>query len=370
MPANMTPIALSPSDLPRSLANFASPAVAFRPWKIKPVGSKHITMPSFFDVIRQCNKFDRDVGALWEFRLLDNMEPVGYMLPEFVAKMVWEGTGFRVSKSDRRVHLSLDVVCGEDVISLCRDEFVGLCEKNVSVVGGLRKWLGKKTDYHPIRGLDSHLAGLQMPSPLRGVFGIVTSGVHMNVFTMKKVNGRPKMHVWVSRRSQNVTYAGKLDQVVAGAMDPVDGMDPLKTLRREAMEEARLMVDTASRRVTANGVVVGTVERGPRISFYDKKDPTAGSEQGQLEPGIRFTFDLEVDASFTPQPGEPDAVTNFVLKAVDEVKRDLICAEWKPNCGLVMLDFLLRKGQIGPEEDERYGQLKQGLQRELPFDNL
>ncbi|PFH58007.1 hypothetical protein XA68_14302 [Ophiocordyceps unilateralis] len=345
-PSKMTPI-----------ASF-TPAATFR---------LKSSTPSFYEVIRRCNKFDRDLGGLWEFCLLDNLRPVGYMLPESVASIMWEGTGFHVFKAERRVHLMVDMGRGGDVVDVCRDEFVDLCEKNVGVVGGLGKWLGNKADYHPIRGLDSHLTGLQMPSPLRGVFGIVTSGVHMNLYTMKVVNGRPKMHVWVSRRSDKVTYAGKLDQVVAGAMDPGDAMDPLRTLQREAMEEARLAVEMASRRVTADGIVVGTVEHGPRITFYDRKDPTAGCERGQLEPGIRFTFDLEVDASFRPRPGEPEAATDFVLKAVDEVKRDLMCSEWKPNCGLVMLDFLLRKGQIRPEDDERYGLLKQGLQRELPF---
>ncbi|EQL00139.1 hypothetical protein G6O67_007031 [Ophiocordyceps sinensis] len=371
MSANMTPLALPANSRPRSTTRLGLLTATFRPCKFKPFAPSHMpTMPTFYEVIRQCNKFERDVGGLWEFRLLDNVGPVGYMLPEFVASMVWEGTGFRVSKSERRVHLALDLGNGDDVVEMCRQEFVSLCEKNAGVVGGLKKWLGKRADFHPIRGLDGHLTGLQMPSPLRGVFGIVTSGVHMNMYTIKKVHGRPKMHIWVSRRSENVTYAGKLDQVVAGAMDPVDDMDPLKTLRREAMEEARLAVDIASRRVTADGSVVGMVECGRRISFYDRKDPTAGSEQGQLEPGIRFTFDLEVDASFMPRPGEPEAVADFVLKAVEDVKRDLMCAEWKPNCGLVMLDFLLRKGQIRPEDDERYGQLKQGLQRELPFDRM
>ncbi|PHH78794.1 hypothetical protein CDD80_6250 [Ophiocordyceps camponoti-rufipedis] len=331
----------------------------------------------FDEVIRRCNKFDRDLGGLWEFCLLDNMRPVGYMLPESVASIVWEGTGFRVSKADRRVHLIVDTgPGGGDVVDVCRDEFVDLCEKNVGVVGGLGKWLGNKADYHPIRGLDKHLAGLQMPSPLRGVFGIVTSGVHLNLYTMKKTDGdddddnisRPRMHVWVSRRSHKVTYAGKLDQVVAGAMDPVDGMDPLRTLQREAMEEARLTVEISSRRVkTTDGITVGTVQDGPRITFYDRKDPTAGCERGQLEPGIRFTYDLEVDASFRPTPAEPDAASAFVLKPVDEVKRDLMRCEWKPNCGLVMLDFLLRKGQIHAGDDERCRLLRRGLQPELPF---
>ncbi|POR39787.1 Uncharacterized protein TPAR_00013 [Tolypocladium paradoxum] len=369
MSANMTPMALPANAVARSLTNIAPATAAFHPWIFTSVSST-AHMPSFYDVIRQCNKFEKDVAGLWEFHLLDNLGPVGYMLPEFVAKMRWEGTGFHVSKSEHKVHLSPRVGQDDDVVDICRKAFVGLCEKNVGVLGGVTKWLRKKVDYHPIRGFDGHLAGLKMPSPLRGIFGIVTTGVHMNVYTMKKVDGRPRMHIWVSRRSENVTYAGKLDQVVAGAMDPMDLMDPLRTLRREAMEEARLAIDIKSRRVTTGDVFVGMVLDGSRISFYDKKDSIAGAEQGQLEPGIRFTFDLEIDSSFVPQPGEPGAIAGFLLKPVDDVKRDLKRAEWKPNCGLVMLDFLLRKGQIKPEDDDRYGLLREGLQRELPFQNI
>ncbi len=368
MPTGMAPTALPARDVVRPSAGVASPASIFQPWLFEPVLAA--SMPSFYDVIRMCNKFDRDVGSLWEFRLLDSQGPVGYMLPEFVAEMRWDGTDFRISKAERKIHLAPRIGLGDDVVDICRLEFVKLCEKNLGVLGGVRKWLEKRCDYHPLRGLEDHLVGIKMPAPLRGVFGIVTTGTHLNVYTVKRVDGRPKMHIWVSRRSQKVTYAGKLDQIVAGAMDPRDSMDPLKTLQREAMEEAQLTVDMSSRMVTAQGTFVGTVVEGPRISFYDKKDSVAGSEQGQLEPGVRFTFDLEVDPSFVPRPSEPDAIAGFFLKPVDDVKRDLRRAEWKPNCGLVMLDFLLRKGLIRPEDDERFSLLRQGLQRELPFRNV
>lgn len=304
---------------------------------------------------------------MWEFSILDNSVPVGYMLPEHAKQMKWENTGFHITTNERKIHLNPAVPFGEDVIEICRREFVALCEKNVENFNGcFKKWLRQKSDYHPIRGLDAKLAGLVIASPARGIFGIVTTGVHMNMFTVIK----GKVHVWVSKRSQNVTYAGKLDQLVAGAMDPQDEMDPLKTLRREAMEEAGLMVDLASNMVFDTGKFVGRVTAETQISFYDQKDHIAGSEEGHVEPGIRYTFDLQVDPAFVPYPSEPESIDGFILKPVEEVKRDLKMAEWKPNCGLVMLDFLLRKGEIGQEDDEHFGLLKSSLQRVLPFDNL
>ncbi|KAL7936106.1 hypothetical protein V8C35DRAFT_249655 [Trichoderma chlorosporum] len=335
-------------------------------WIISPMTSSE--MGSFYDVIRRCNKFEEAKSEhMWEFVILDNSVPVGYMLPEHVAEMRWEGTSFNVSKSNRKIHLDPAVQPGDDFVEICRREFIALCEKNIDNLNGcFRKWLRKRSDFHPIRGLDAKLTGLVIPAPARGIFGIVTTGVHMNMFTVS--NGR--IHVWVSRRSQNVTYARKLDQLVAGAMDPVDNMEPLMTLKREAMEEAGLAVDTATGMVTWNSCHVGKVTAESMISFYDQKDHIAGSEEGHVEPGIRYTYDLEVDPDFVPYPQEPESIDGFILKPVEEVKRDLKNAEWKPNCGLVMLDFLLRKGEIREGDDENFGLLRRGLGRTLPFYNL
>ncbi|KAK1240805.1 hypothetical protein MKX07_006238 [Trichoderma sp. CBMAI-0711] len=359
--------------LPASNARASSPILAAIPgslqtWLAFPVDVDASGMGSFWDVICRCNKFDEaQSAAMWEFSILDNSVPVGYMLPEHVAEMIWEGTSFNVSRSERRIHLDPVVRPGDDVVDVCRREFIALCEKNVDRLNGcFRKWLLKRSDFHPIRGLDEKLAGLVIASPARGIFGIVTTGIHMNMFTVR--NGR--IHVWVSRRSQNVTYAGKLDQLVAGAMDPGDNMEPLMTLKREAMEEAGLEVDAASHTVTWNGAYVGKVTAESLISFYDQKDHIAGSEEGHVEPGIRYTFDLEVGPDFVPHPQEPESIDGFVLKTVEEVWRDLKNAEWKPNCGLVMLDFLLRKGEIKEDDDENLGLLRRGLARKLPFQNL
>ncbi|KAK5990529.1 hypothetical protein PT974_08798 [Cladobotryum mycophilum] len=363
-------LALPPGS---SLASPSSPSLlhstsasTIRAWVLSPIPSDN--MGSFYDVIRRCNKFhESEAGGMWEFTILDNSVPVGYMLPEHANQMRWENTSFRVSKKDRKIHLNPIVRFGDDVVEICRREFVALCEKNADNFNGcFKKWLIKKSDYHPIRGLDAKLAGLVIASPARGIFGIVTTGVHMNMFTVKS----GKIHVWVSKRSQNVTYAGKLDQVVAGAMDPDDNMDPLVTLQREAMEEAGLTVDVSTGLVTRNGIYVGRVTPEPKISFYDQKDHIAGSEEGHVEPGIRYTFDLQVNPGFIPFPEEPDSIDRFMLKPIEEVKSDLKNAEWKPNCGLVMLDFLLRKGEIQQCDDEHFGMLRSGLQRELPFNNL
>ncbi|KAG6041395.1 hypothetical protein E4U41_004493 [Claviceps citrina] len=354
------------------VSNSSSPSAMHPVWSSASIDVGLPIMTSFVEVILQCNKFQQDVHLLYEFWILDHDSPIGYMLPRFVAQMVWDTTGFEVNDTKRTVHLKPRLGMGEGVLAACEREFVRLCRLNMSQVDGIKKWVKTwdiegDAEHHPIRGLGVNLIGLKVPSPLRGVFGIVTAGTHMNMYTTTGVGSDSRMHIWVAKRSENVTYAGKLDQLVAGAMSPRDDNNPMEALRREALEEAGLTVDVETGHVSRNGNSVGVVQRGPRISFFDEKDAAAGSEHGQLEPGIRFTFDLEVDAEFVPEACEPESIAGFMLKNVDEVKKDLKCRKWKPNCALVMLDFLLRKGQIRPEEDAFFRHLKPALQRQLPF---
>ncbi|KAG6061082.1 hypothetical protein E4U17_002662 [Claviceps sp. LM77 group G4] len=336
------------------------PSTIFPAWSVAAAASIDIgsrIMTSFMSVILRCNKFQQDVSPLYEFWIMDHDSLIGYMLPRFVTQMAWAGTAFEVNHTIRTIHLNAKARIGETISIACEREFVRLCRLNIFNVHGVKKWLetwdaNGDAEHHPIRGLGVHLTGLKVPSPLRGVFGIVTVGI------------------WVAKRSQNVTYAGKLDQLVAGGMDPRDDNRAIKALRREAVEEAGLTVDAKTGRVSRDGAYVGVLQRGSWISFFDKKDGIAGSERGQLEPGIRFTFDLEVEAGFVPEPCEPEAIAGFMLKSVNEVKRGLKCREWKPNCALVMLDFLLRKGQIRPEDDVFFRHLRPALQRRLPFNGI
>ena len=337
-------------------------------------GRQSANMDSFQEVIETCNKFQGDVADLWGVYVCDHPRPIGYMLDEFRRQFNWAGSGFSFCKGEarrvRRVHLNPAIGSVDDAIEVCRRKLVQFCERNAQD-RGFREWLQKsefQRDYHLVRGLCKRFEGLKVPAPLRGIIGIVTTGTHMNMFTMKEVAGQKRVYLWVSKRSGKVTYGHKLDQVVAGAMSPEDGMDDLKTLQREAKEEAGLYLDMSTYKMRdKNGAVVGEVKKGSEITFYDQKDAIAGTEVGHLEPGIRFTYDIEVQSDFVPVPTEPDAIDGFHLKSLEIVKEDLKNAEWKPNSGLVMLDFLLRKQLVEADELE-VAVLQARLRRKIDLD--
>ncbi|TWU77140.1 hypothetical protein ED733_008375 [Metarhizium rileyi] len=307
---------------------------------------------AFTQVVQNCNKFSfkENQNALFTFYVLDHEEPVGYMLPDFITRMDWQVPGFEINMTESFVRLNPATGPGETVEQACEKAFVALCKANVDRVSGLAKWVGlydadDSPEYHPILGLPTGHARLEVPSPLRGVFGIVTSGAHMTMYTFKDNN----LHIWVAKRSPHVTYASKYDQLAAGAVASEDGNNPIVTMAREALEEACLEVDTETCKVTAGGSPLGTLCIGRLISFYDKKGAVAGSESGQLEPGIRHTFELEVPEAFEPTPGEPHAIEGFYLLTVEEVKDSLKAGNWKPNSALVMLSFLEARGLLPNE---------------------
>ncbi|RSL46204.1 hypothetical protein CEP53_010419 [Fusarium sp. AF-6] len=346
--------------------------------------SYSIDMTSLYGVVQQGNKIDAiALGSVWEFRIQGIDEVVGYMRDDVQRDMIWDTENFTLNQHTRTILLNPKIQAGEDVATACRRVFSNICLLNRGRFNNcIDRWLAKdvpRREFQSLHISDSTQQDLVIPLPIRGLFGVVTVGVHLNVYTVKQVDGRENVdRIWVSHRAKgvNVSYSGMLDQVVAGGMDPTDRvsgvLSPCITLKREAREEAGLHIDLGTRKVfmsEEDGTtrLVGSVEQAPAITFYDCKDRNAGlMNEGHLEPGVRFVYDLKVDASFQPH-AEERGIERFEALSVDEVKQSLHSLRWKPNCGLVMVDFMVRKGLVSEADDARLGDIMTGLRRPLPF---
>jgi 8-oxo-dGTP pyrophosphatase MutT (NUDIX family) len=350
-----------------------------------------MTSPSLDCVIQEGNKavkYMRHINtawsSIWQFRIAGIDEALGYMWHKTIKTMNWDGSDFHFDNENQIITLTLKPGKGETRGKACQRAFSDLCLKNRGELNNcFDRWLDKpahRRDFHPIHNTHADWQDLTMPVPARGVFGIVTIGVHLTMYSTRKVDGHEVVdRIWVSQRARgdNVTYSGMLDQVVAGGMDPMDFIDeylsPGETLRREAMEEAGLFLDLATKimySMTDSGrrKPIGKVEKAPAITFYDCKGQDAGrTSEGHLEPGVRFVYDLKLDDStFQPQSYESGS-ERFMALPIDEVKQTLHEKRWKPNCGLVMLDFLQRKGLIAKADEENYVSIEKDLHSPLPF---
>ena len=173
-----------------------------------------------------------------------------------------------------------------------------------------------------------------------GLFGAPAYGVFVTGYT-EDANGTPEA-MWLGRRSATKqTWPGLLDCLAAGGM--AAGQLPLQAIRKEAAEEAGLPASLAAAIRPAGGVC------------YNGFDQTGWA----LKRDVLYTFDVRCPADFTPVPVDGE-VSSFKLVPIDEVAQ-LIARHadeelFKPNVAVVIIDFLMRRGFISPD-DEAYLEL-------------
>jgi isopentenyldiphosphate isomerase len=181
---------------------------------------------------------------------------------------------------------------------------------------------------------------LRMERAACSAFGIRTWGVHMNGF-VRRADG---LHMWVAYRAKDKpTYPGMLDNTVAGGQ-PI-GITPRDNLIKECAEEA--------------GIPKTLSEQARPVGVISYRHQTADG----VKPDQMFCYDLEMPADFTPvnQDGEIDSFELWPVEDVSARVRDSF--DFKFNCNLAIIDFLIRHGYITPENEPDYVAIVLGLRR-------
>ncbi len=202
---------------------------------------------------------------------------------------------------------------------------------------------GWRNELYPVTqtfGEDPLLVMERAAAPL---FGVLAYGVNLNGFI-----GRGwEMKVWVARRAATKSVDPNMLDLVVGGGQPL-GLTPGENLLKECQEEAGIPLALAEQAVPV-GLITLLIESG----------------EG-LRVGQQFNFDLELPESFRPQ-NQDGEVAGFELIPVSELMHRLRSAdEFMFDISLVLIDFLIRHGFIGPEEPD-YLPLIAGLRRPIPF---
>jgi isopentenyldiphosphate isomerase len=198
---------------------------------------------------------------------------------------------------------------------------------------------GRRNEYYPVGTGFAAPPLLAMERAAIPHFGVRAYGVHMNGYVRK----RDGIHMWIGRRAKDKhTYPGMLDNTVAGGQ-PM-GIGLLENLIKECKEEAAIP-EALARQAHGVGAITYCME----------------AEDG-LKPDVQFCYDLELPADFTPRnaDGEIDEFMLWPIERVAEIVRDT--REFKFNCNLVIIDFLVRHGLIAPEHPD-YLEIVAGLRR-------
>ncbi len=212
------------------------------------------------------------------------------------------------------------------------DDFAGRSE----AVDGVVRDLAEDGEVGRYRGEAYPVVPLWGDEPLlkmdRGAvpdFGVRGYGVHVNGL----VEAPDGLRMWVGKRAMTKpTGAGKLDHLVAGGQPY--GIGVFDNLIKEAAEEAALPASLA-RRAVAVGAVSYRCERA----------------EG-LRDDVLFCYDLVLPADFAPRNTDGE-VDWFELWPIEKVAARIAeTDDFKFNVALVIIDFMVRRGLLGPDDPD------------------
>ncbi|KAI9667725.1 MAG: hypothetical protein M1821_000542 [Bathelium mastoideum] len=334
---------------------------------------------SNLDLVNECDNFpspetdlqtynDR-IATLYSLRLSASSPTLGYVLP-FVAETLRGVPNWVLDDDlallilDLPVHpaSSADVKTEPGSIHATaaqRSAIIASTTAAMRATGAFAVLKGWRDELYNVYGAQGELL-FEIERAASPLFGVVTYGAHMTAYvrgdrSLQEQEDRG-IRIWVPRRARSKqTYGGMLDNTVAGGI--AVGETPRECLVREAEEEASMQPELVKR---ARPVGI--------VSYYHVRDKRAGGEAGLLQPECQFVYDLELEEEdrleLKPSDNEVD---EFTLMEVAKVKEAMARGEFKPNCALVLLDFFVRHGLLGFDNEDNYFEIVSRLHRRLEF---
>jgi len=173
-------------------------------------------------------------------------------------------------------------------------------------------------------------------------FGARAFGQHLNGF----VRTAEGIELWIGRRAADRRiYPLHLDNLVAGGLP--FGIPLMENLLKECREEADVPPELAGQAVPVGAVCY-----------------CRDSEHG-LKPDVMYCYDLELPDDFQPRCTDGEVESFHRLPAAEVARLVRETDEFKLNCNLVIIDFLIRHGLL-PQDDPDYLTILQGLRAPLP----
>mmetsp|Transcript_23213 Transcript_23213/g.38435 ORF Transcript_23213/g.38435 Transcript_23213/m.38435 type:complete len:379 (-) Transcript_23213:311-1447(-) len=291
------------------------------------------------------------------FQVGNNKQPMGHVLPGMAELLAQYPSVFDVTETavtlmdqlewqelshDTRVFCRSRVV--QEVLESLRDE--------VPALAGWRDepFAVRQDFYSPPELIIERAAGVLFGAPAYGVF--------LNGYTCESIenddnnnNNNKPTHVWIGRRSSTkATWPGRLDSLAAGGL--AAGMLPREAIIQECQEEAGIGCTGAS---TSNQeqLLLQKIQAVSAVSYTGYNEDKWG-----LKRDVLFCFDLQLPTDFKPIPvdGEMECFEKMSIPTVLELLQQPICEEddsdndWKPNVGVVLIDFLVRHGCIDADD--------------------
>jgi hypothetical protein len=281
---------------------------------------------SLLDRVRRCRQWNP--GRYRRFWI--GSQKVGWVAHDMAKRLAAFPGVFEIQPDAVRLAPGLDTFAA-------RSEAVAGVLERLKAEGLVPGW---RHEFYPVAASFHAPPLMRMERAAVPLFGVQGYGVHLNGY----VGAGEGMKIWVARRSRfKATGPGKLDHIVAGGQPA--GLGLMQNLVKECAEEAALP-EALARRARPAGLVSYLTE----------------TSEG-LRNDVLFAYDLELTPDFTPRNNDGE-VEKFFLWPVARVMQVLAESDdFKFNVALVIVDFLVRHGLLGPEDPD-YVDIVQGLRLE------
>lgn len=281
----------------------------------------------YLDHVRICNAYD-PAGVL---PFVVDGERVGWIAPDVQDEMRARRDVFAVERD--RVALVPALRAPAE-----REAAVNGALRHLAGTKGVGPWRGEpfavapRIDRPPLFRVERCLI------PVLGVRGY---GIHLNGWVPAPDGDPAGIRMWIAKRAlADRTFPGKLDHMVAGGH--AAGYAVAETMIKEAEEEAGVPHALA---LTARPT--GIVSYRVAMS-------------GGIREDVLFAYDLALPPGFVPvnRDGEVMEFALWPVRQVMQRVRDTL--DFKFNVPLVLMDFFIRHGLLGPD-DADYEALCLGL---------
>ncbi|CAI7596456.1 unnamed protein product [Penicillium pancosmium] len=311
---------------------------------------------SNLDLIKECDNFpyyEDDRAAYTEnlnnyhaFRVSGYNSTLGYIIKSVVDQFPWPQEYWKIDSQAKTVTLTTPAGADPALRSKLIAETIGEAVKQ-ETFEVLKGWRNEK---YPVFAPGGEYI-FEIERSAACLFGVVTYGAHMTGYVQDPAG----VKLWIPRRAKNKqTYPSMLDNTVAGGM--CTGEKPFECIVREAMEEASLPESEVRASILARGCV----------TYTHVRDARAGGETGLLQPEVEYVYDLKLDPSVIPKPGDSE-VEEFKLLSISETQDALSRGEFKPNCAIILIDFFIRHGILTAENEPDYLDIVARLHRRLEY---
>nr|XP_040048349.1 thiamin pyrophosphokinase 2 isoform X1 [Gasterosteus aculeatus aculeatus] len=205
----------------------------------------------------------------------------------------------------------------------------------------LKGWRDEKYSVMP-KFFDPPL--MWMERAATSLFGVKRYGVHVNGYT---IGNSGEVSMWLARRSlTKQTYPGLLDNVAAGGI--AAGVSIKNTLVKECQEEACIPATLAEKACPVANVSSGNAQLSTEMKSSQRRVTPTWTRRG------------------CSQKVSLSSIWNFLwTSSLEQVKELLATDDFKPNCAMVVLDFLIRHSFIDPDTEPCYQEFVAGLHQTL-----